>query len=168
MLWRIFDLSLAVFFALFVFISTFLEIPVCLGEKVTPDSKAFLIADSYKWGLEADVVWIKQPVWSRCAVCMHAFGFNAGYALLCLSLLFRWNWIRIPGIAICTAKLYAGALYMAANLLDPEMSPPNPTKFVAQSAAYMLIPLLTILRLIPTAPFQRQPQKPKALRPKRA
>lgn len=60
--------------------------------------------------LQADLVWIQQPLWSRCAVCMHAFGFNAGYVLILLSLLFRWNWIRVPAIALCTAKVYAGAV----------------------------------------------------------
>ncbi len=54
------------------------------------------------------MIWVKQPRWSRLAVCFHGFGFAPFYALFCIGFLFRLNWIRVPGIVIGAAKLYAG------------------------------------------------------------
>eukprot|EP01096_Ripella_sp_DP13-Kostka_P001306 TRINITY_DN11555_c0_g1_i1.p1 TRINITY_DN11555_c0_g1~~TRINITY_DN11555_c0_g1_i1.p1 ORF type:complete len:175 (-),score=49.41 TRINITY_DN11555_c0_g1_i1:72-596(-) len=143
---RVTDIVLALFFTAFVFVSVTLEGPVCLGEKVSPESTNYFVAQSYFWGLEADNIWIQQPTWSRSAVCFHAFGFAPFYATFALGYLLKWRWIRQLAVAVCAAKLYAGALYMTANLMDPDYPPTNPWLFVAQSASYMLIPLLTLIR----------------------
>jgi hypothetical protein len=107
---RLSDYIFAAFFATFVFICVIVEVPVCLGEIVSPDSSLYFIRQSYDWGLLADTIWIQQPTWSRTAVCFHCFGFGPLYALLCLTFLFRWNFMQQVGIAVGAAKLYAGAV----------------------------------------------------------
>lgn len=49
---RLADLVFALFFALFVAVSVLVECPVCLGEKVSPDSSLAAIRESYTWGLK--------------------------------------------------------------------------------------------------------------------
>eukprot|EP01094_Clydonella_sp_ATCC50884_P012230 TRINITY_DN22198_c0_g1_i1.p1 TRINITY_DN22198_c0_g1~~TRINITY_DN22198_c0_g1_i1.p1 ORF type:complete len:174 (+),score=40.42 TRINITY_DN22198_c0_g1_i1:121-642(+) len=141
------DLIMAVFFVLFVFISVSTEAPVCMGEEVLPSSEQFFVRNSYYWGLEADMLWIVQPVWVRAAVCMHAFGFAPCYALLAFVFatgqMGRYSTLVI---AVAITKLYAGALYMTGNLLDPQYPPAKPYLFVLQSCSYMLIPFLALVR----------------------
>jgi hypothetical protein len=43
-------------------------------------------------------------------------------------------------------SLCISQLYMAANLMDPVSSPTQPHLFVLQSAAYMIVPSLAIIR----------------------
>lgn len=59
---------------------------------------------------QADRIFIAQPLWSRVANCYHCFGFGPLYFYLALGFLYRWNSIRLVGIATGAAKLYAGAV----------------------------------------------------------
>lgn len=140
------DFVFAFFFLLFVACNVLVELPVCRGEAVVADSPDGWLASSYDWGMRADRIWVEQPHWSRVAVCFHCVGFGPAYFLLALTFLFRWNWMRVPGIMVGTAKLYAGAYYMTTNLLDPQFPPAEPALFVTQSASYMLVPLLLVVR----------------------
>jgi len=53
---------------------------------------------------------VVQPQWSRIAVCYHALFFGFFYVIFAFGFLLRWNWIRMPGLLIGAAKLYAGAV----------------------------------------------------------
>ncbi len=61
------DYILAVFFALFVFISTFIELPVCFGYPVDKHSSILSLQYSYTWCeiLGADRIFVQMPVWAK-------------------------------------------------------------------------------------------------------
>ena len=159
---RCMDIVFATFFMMFVFISGVVEMPVCMGDPVQPENPNPFMSASYYWGLKADKIWILQPLWSRVAVCYHAFAIAPFYFLFFVGFFFRWNWIRNFAIGICTAKVYVGAFYMTTNLLHPTNSPAQPFLFVVQSISYMVIPFLCVLRCWAPQPFPDYKRKMKA------
>lgn len=144
------DRVLAVFYTVFVGVSLLIEAPVCAGYEVSPSSPIPTLRASYGWCSVADRIFLHPPVWARVAVCMSATIFLTGYATLAYTFWTRKyltsTWLATFGIAFASVKLYGGALYMAANLLDTHLSPTYPSLFVLQSSSYMVIPTLTLLK----------------------
>lgn len=144
------DTVFALFYTVFVLVSFLIELPVCMGYRVSPTSPIPTLRASYEWCSVADRIFLHPPTWARVAVCMSATVFLSGYALLAYTFwartYIRQTWLTTFGIAFAAVKLYGGALYMAANLLDTHLSPTYPSLFVLQSSSYMIVPALTMLK----------------------
>jgi hypothetical protein len=112
-----------------------------------------MLRESYTWCLRADRLFIAMPLWVRTATCIHAFFFGPFYFLFAVALLLKISAVRIPALIVCGMKLYAGALYIVGNLYDEQHAPAEPKLFLLQSSSYMLIPLLMMIRMIPSRPF---------------
>jgi hypothetical protein len=150
------DLMFATFYTIFVLISVTIEWPVCLGYPPSPSSPLPQLRAAYPWCLIADRIFMVRPVWAHVAVCLSATSFAAGYAFHAWAFYTHRlrledyregkHWVTTVSIAWCAVKLYGGALYIAANLMDTTTSPPHPSLFLLQSSSYMIIPALTLLR----------------------
>jgi hypothetical protein len=58
------------------------------------------------------------------------------------------SWFKSFVLITMAAKLYAGTLYIWANMTDEIHSPASPALFLLQSSSYMVVPFALIVKVL--------------------
>jgi len=151
------DIAFAVFFAWAFVSSGIADLIPALGIPITADATNPIVAANYAYAHDADPLFMDPPVWMRFVTGLSAFVYGPFYILLVLALLRGWNWIQLWAVIYASAiSIITGVIVFGVEFFgEPEFQTQNPVKFLLINSAYVIIPLLLLIRMRKPMPFTR-------------
>ncbi len=152
------DIAFAVFFTWAVVSSGIADLIPTLGIPITADATNPIVAANYAYGHDADPLFIDPPVWMRFVTGLSAFVYGPFYILLVLALLRGCNWIQLWAVIYASAiSIITGVIVFGVEFFgEPEFQTQNPAKFLAINLAYVIVPILLLIRMRKPLPFTRR------------
>jgi len=152
------DIFFAVMFTIFIITSCIADMLPTVGVDFSQPTGNFLVDSNYWYAHDADALFMHPPVWMRIVTGLSAFVYLVFYLVLVPALIRGWNWIQLPAVIYATAiSVITGVVVFGVEFFgEPEFQSQNPVKFLAFNAAYVLIPLLLLVRMRKPMPFTRK------------
>jgi hypothetical protein len=152
------DIVFAVIFLLFTVTSGISDLVPTIGIQMSPDSSNWLAQSNYWYAHDADPLFMNPPVWMRFVTGLSAFVYGPFYILLAYCLLSGRNWIQLPAVIYATAiTVITGVIVFGVEFFgEPEFQTQNPVKFLVFNAAYIIFPILLLIRMRKPLPFTRK------------
>jgi hypothetical protein len=129
-----------------------------LGIPQTAHTANILAQWNYTYSAHNDPLYGAEPLWLRFISGTSAFIYLPFYVILIISLAKGWNRIQIFAViyASMIISLTAIPIFGVEFFGGPGERTPNPAGFLAYNAAYVLIPLILLIRMRRERPFQRR------------
>ncbi|UFS58525.1 EXPERA domain-containing protein [Subtercola endophyticus] len=155
---RPFDIVFVVFFSIFFVTCLISDAIPTLGIAQTPDAPLIFAQWNYAYSSANDPLFLHPPFWMRIVTGLSAFVYMPFYVLLVLAFIRRWNWIQLPAVIYATmiAALTGIVVFGVEFFGEPEWRTPHPGVFLLYNGAYVLIPLLLLIRMRKPLPFTRK------------
>ncbi|GAA5190645.1 hypothetical protein GCM10023322_46300 [Rugosimonospora acidiphila] len=152
------DIFFAVVFAAFTVTSVISDLLPTVGVNFSHPSSNFFVNSNYWYAHDADPLFMHPPTWMRIVTGLSAFGYMPFYVVLVFSLLTGKNWIQLPSVIYATmiVSLTGIVVFGVEFFGEPAWRTHNPAKFLAFNLAYVLVPLLLLIRMRRPAPFARR------------
>ncbi len=153
------DIFFMVIFSLFLITSIIADALPALNLNANPDAtgNVFLEANNSIYA-DADPLFRNPPFWMRIVTGLSAFVYMPFYALLVLALVRGWNWIQLPSVIYATMiSSITGIIVFGVEFFgEPEWRTPDPRTFLSFNIAYVVIPLILLVRMRKPLPFTRK------------
>ncbi|MCU1475470.1 MAG: hypothetical protein JWQ64_163 [Subtercola sp.] len=155
---RPFDIVFVVFFSIFFVTCLISDAIPTLGIAQTPDAPLIFAQWNYAYSSVNDPLFLHPPFWMRIVTGLSAFVYMPFYVLLVLAFIRRWNWIQLPAVIYATmiAALTGIVVFGVEFFGELEWRTPHPGVFLLYNGAYVLIPLLLLIRMRKPLPFTRK------------
>ncbi len=152
------DIFFAIVFLVFAITSGISDAIPTLGITMSADSANFLARANYWYALNTDPLFINPPFWMRIVTGLSAFVYGPFYLLLAYCLIKGLNWIQLPAVIYATmiSSLTGIVVFGVEFFGEAPFRTPNPQKFLLFNLPYVLIPLLLLIRMRKSNPFQRK------------
>lgn len=146
------DVALIAFFAVNLFFTTYV---VSLEQVVIADPFHFtpplwppssLLSLVHWWERTYDPLLLARPAWYRATIWLDVLAFGPFYAAAIYAFAKGRDWIRIPAVIWATA-LFTNVFIILFDELEGVHAAPNPMVVVMANAAWLIIPVLVVLRL---------------------
>ncbi len=155
---RPFDIVFIVFFCLFIVTCIISDSVEGLGLDQVPNSPNILVQWNYTYSSNFDPLYQAHPLWLRFISGTSAFIYVVFYVFLVISLFRGWNRIQLFSVIYATMiiSLTGIPIFGVEFFGGPGERTPNPGMFLAYNGAYILIPLLLLIRMRKPLPFTRK------------
>jgi putative Ca2+/H+ antiporter (TMEM165/GDT1 family) len=152
------DIFFAVVFAAFAVTSVISDLLPTVGVNFSHPSDNFFVQSNYWYAHDADPLFMNPPDWMRIVTGLSAFGYLPFYLVLVFSLVTAKNWIQLPSVIYATMIVtLTGVVVFGVEFFgEPALRTHNAAKFLAFNLAYVLVPLLLLIRMRKPAPFTRR------------
>lgn len=154
---RPFDIVLLGFFCLFIVTCIISDSIPTLGIPQTAHTTNLFAQWNYTYSSANDPLYEHPPIWLRFITGTSAFVYLPFYVILVLSLIRGWNWIQLPSVIYATMiiSLTGIPIFGVEFFGDAAQRTPHPVIFLLYNGAYVLVPLLLLIRMRKPAPFTR-------------
>jgi hypothetical protein len=152
------DIFFICIFAIFIVTCIISDSVEGLGIPQTADSTNLLAQWNYTYSVNNDPLYGSEPMWLRFISGTSAFLYLPFYVLLIISLVKGWNRIQIFAVIYATMiiSLTAIPIFGVEFFGGPGERTPNPVGFLLYNGAYVLIPLILLIRMRKERPFTRK------------
>lgn len=154
---RPFDIVFIVFFCIFIVTCVISDSIPTLGIPQTAHSTNLFAQWNYTYSSMNDPLYEHPPVWLRFITGTSAFAYLPFYVILVISLFRGWNWVQLPSVIYATMIIsLTGIPIFGVEFFGPAAErTPHPIIFLLYNGAYVLIPLLLLIRMRKPLPFAR-------------
>jgi hypothetical protein len=155
---RPFDIVLLGFFCLFIVTCIISDSIPTLGIPQTAHTTNLFAQWNYTYSSANDPLYEHPPIWLRFITGTSAFVYLPFYVILVISLVRGWNWIQLPSVIYATMiiSLTGIPIFGVEFFGDAAQRTPHPVIFLLYNGAYVLVPLLLLIRMRKPAPFTRK------------
>jgi hypothetical protein len=152
------DIFFICFFAIFIVTCIISDSVEGLGLPQVANSTNLLVQWNYTYASNFDPLYQSEQVWLRFISGTSAFLYLPFYVLLIISLVKGWNRIQIFAVIYATMIISMTAIPIFGDeFFGPAADrTPNPGIFLLYNGAYVLIPLILLIRMRKERPFQRK------------
>jgi hypothetical protein len=152
------DIVFIVVFSLFIVTSIISDSVEGLGLDQVPNSPNLLVQWNYTYSSSYDPLYQQHPVWLRFISGTSAFIYGTFYVFLVISLIKGWNRIQLFAVIYATMIIsLTGIPVFGMEFFGPvETRTPNPGMFLLYNGAYILFPLILLIRMRKPMPFTRR------------
>ena len=152
------DIFFICIFAIFIVTCIISDSVEGLGIPQVAHSTNLLAQWNYTYASNYDPLYQKEEVWLRFISGTSAFLYLPFYVILIISLAKGWNRIQIFAVIYATMIISLTAIPIFGDeFFGPAADrTPNPGMFLLYNGAYVLIPLILLLRMRKPLPFQRK------------
>ena len=152
------DIFFMVIFSLFFITSIIADAMSALNLNADPGAANVFLEANNSWYADADILFRNPPFWMRIVTGLSAFVYMPFYAVLVAALARGWNWIQLPSVIYATMiSTITGIIVFGVEFFgEPEWRSPRPLKFLAFNIAYVVIPLILLVRMWKPLPFKRK------------
>jgi hypothetical protein len=142
------DGGLAIWALVFAFTSFFVDSVFALGVPIQADSPNIMARWIYKYyAKDTDYLLMHMPLFLRIQTWFSAFVFGPFYSVLCLGLLKKWEWIRIPSFVYAGVMGYGMTIVFGVELFGA-YPPGNYVRFFSGTLPYALFPMALFWRML--------------------
>jgi hypothetical protein len=155
---RPWDVLFIVAFSLFAVTSAIADAIPTLGIAMAADAPTFLGRANYWYAYGCDPLFLHPPTWMRLVTGLSAFLYGPFYLVLVYALLRARDWIQLPAVIYATMiAAITGVLVFGVEFFgEPQWRCQNVPKFLAYNTAYVVVPLLLLVRMRAPRPFGRK------------
>lgn len=155
---RPFDVVFVVFFCWAIVSCMISDAIPTLGIPQTAHTTNVLAHMNYVYSHVNDPLFMNPPTWMRLVTGLSAFVYGPFYFFLVYALIRGRNWIQLPAVIYATMIVsITGIIVFGVELFgEPQWRTPHPIGFLAINGAYVLIPLLLLIRMRKPQPFNRR------------
>jgi hypothetical protein len=152
------DIFFIVVFSVFIITCIISDSVEGLGIPQVAHSTNLLAQWNYTYSSHYDPLYQREDTWLRFISGTSAFLYLPFYVILIISLAKGWNRIQIFAVIYATMIVSLTAIpIFGAEFFGPLADrTPNPGMFLLYNGAYVLIPLILLLRMRKPLPFQRK------------
>jgi hypothetical protein len=152
------DIFFIVVFSVFIITCIISDSVEGLGIPQVAHSTNLLAQWNYTYASHYDPLYQSEQVWLRFISGTSAFLYLPFYVILIISLAKGWNRIQIFAVIYATMIISLTAIPIFGDeFFGPAADrTPNPAVFLLYNGAYVLIPLILLLRMRGPLPFQRK------------
>jgi hypothetical protein len=152
------DIVFIVVFSLFIVTCIISDSVEGLGLNQVANSSNILVQWNYTYSSNFDPLYQSHPVWLRFISGTSAFIYVVFYVLLIISLVKGFNRIQLFSVIYATMIIsLTGIPIFGAEFFGPVGErTPNPGIFLLYNGAYILFPLLLLIRMRKPLPFIRK------------
>jgi hypothetical protein len=151
------DIVFICFFSLFIVTCIISDSVPTLGIPQTPDSSYLPAVWNYTYSSVNDPLYLAAPVWIRFITGTSAFIYFPFYFFLIYALVRGRNWIQLPAVIYATMiiSLTAIPIFGVEFFGEAQYRTPHPVVFLLYNGAYVLVPLILLIRMRKAKPFTR-------------
>jgi EXPERA (EXPanded EBP superfamily) len=152
------DIVFVCFFSLFIVTCIISDSIPTLGIPQTAHTSNLFAQWNYTYSSLNDPLYENPPIWLRFITGTSAFIYLPFYVVLVISLVRGWNWIQLPSVIYATMiiSLTAIPIFGVEFFGDAAQRTPHPVTFLLYNGAYVLVPLLLLIRMRKPRPFDRK------------
>ncbi|PJJ63547.1 EXPERA domain-containing protein [Compostimonas suwonensis] len=152
------DIFFIVIFSAFTITSLISDLLPTIGVDFSEPSDNFFANSNYWYAHDADPLFMNPPAWMRIVTGLSAFVYMPFYIVLVYALATGRNWIQLPSVIYGTMiSTITGIIVFGVEFFgEPEFQTQNPAKFLAFNLAYVLVPILLLIRMRKPMPFTRK------------
>jgi hypothetical protein len=152
------DIFFIVVFSVFIITCIISDSVEGLGIPQVANSTNLLAQWNYTYASNYDPLYQSEQVWLRFISGTSAFLYLPFYVILIISLAKGWNRIQIFAVIYATMIISLTAIPIFGDeFFGPAADrTPNPGMFLLYNGAYVLIPLILLIRMRKPLPFQRK------------
>ena len=152
------DIFFICVFAIFIVTCIISDSVEGLGIPQVAHTSNLLAQWNYTYSHSYDPLYQREDVWLRFISGTSAFLYMPFYIILIISLVKGWNRIQIFAVIYATMIISLTAIPIFGDeFFGPAADrTPNPAMFLVYNGAYVLIPLILLLRMRKPLPFHRK------------